>query len=75
MLTAKLFKNGSSQAVRIPKEFQLPGSEVYIKRVGDVLVLIPKNDPWSSLLDSLGKFSEDFMSQREELPWTEREGI
>jgi antitoxin VapB len=44
--TAKLFRNGRSQAVRLPKEFRFEGDEVYVKREGESLVLIPKNDPW-----------------------------
>jgi len=64
MNTAKLFKNGKSQAVRLPKEFKFEGSEVYIKRIGQNVMLIPMNDPWGTLIDSLDKFSDDFMSQR-----------
>ena len=41
METAKLFMNGRSQAVRLPKEFRFNGDEVYIKKVGDAVVLIP----------------------------------
>jgi antitoxin VapB len=40
--TAKLFRNGSSQAVRLPKEFRVPGREVIVKRFGDMVVLVPK---------------------------------
>ena len=62
MDTAKLFKNGRSQAVRLPKEYALPGDEVYVKKINGVVVLIPKEgDPWRSLIDSLDKFSDDFM--------------
>ena len=42
MDTAKLFKNGRSQAVRLPKEYALSGKEVYIKRINGVVILIPK---------------------------------
>ena len=59
MNTAKLFKNGKSQAVRLPKEFKFEGNEVYIKKVGRLVILIPQNDPWESLMDSLDKFSDD----------------
>jgi antitoxin VapB len=38
---AKLFQNGRSQAVRLPKEFRMPGTEVYIRREGDLVVLEP----------------------------------
>ena len=62
MQTAKLFKNGRSQAVRLPKEYVLPGDEVYVKKINGVVVLIPKDgDPWRSFIDSLDKFSDDFM--------------
>ena len=62
MDTAKLFKNGRSQAVRLPKEYVLPGDEVYVKRINGVVVLIPKDgNLWRSFVDSLDRFSEDFM--------------
>ena len=73
MKTAKLFQNGQSQAVRLPKEFKLEGSEVYIKRVGRGLLLMPKDDPWASLLGSLEKFSEDFLEERIQPPLESRE--
>ncbi len=62
--TAKIFANGRSQAVRLPKEFRFEGDEVYIKRVGELVVLIPYHEPWRSLFDSLDQFSDDFMDQR-----------
>lgn len=40
--TAKLFRNGASQAVRLPKEFQVPGREVIVKRFGGMVILVPK---------------------------------
>ena len=64
MKTAKLFRNGKSQAVRLPKEFSFRGSEVYVKRVGRDLILIPKDEPWESLISSLDSFTADFMSER-----------
>ena len=61
METAKLFKNGRSQAVRLPRKCSLPGEEVYIKKLNGVVMLIPKDeDPWKPLVDSLEKFSDDF---------------
>lgn len=73
MTTAKLFKNGQSQAVRLPKEFRLEGDEVYIKRVGRTIILIPKDNPWESLINSLDKFSDDFMAERKQPPVEDRE--
>ncbi len=66
MNTAKLFKNGKSQAVRLPKQFKFQGNEVYIKRIGRNVILIPKDDPWESLISSLNDFSDDFMVKREQ---------
>jgi antitoxin VapB len=64
MQTARLFKNGRSQAVRLPKEYRLPGSQVLVKKVGRAVMLIPLDDPWGTLVDSLGMFSADFVEDR-----------
>jgi antitoxin VapB len=64
MKTAKLFKNGESQAVRLPKEFRFEGDEVLIKKAGNAVVLLPKKKSWDSLVDSLDQFSSDFMTER-----------
>ena len=66
MKTAKLFQYGRSQAVRLPKEFRLPGKEVLIKRMGSAVVLIPAENSWETLVESLGEFSPDFMTEREQ---------
>jgi antitoxin VapB len=62
--TAKLFQNGQSQAVRLPKEFRLPGKEVYVKKLGSAVVLLPQEQSWDALFESLEHFSSDFMSRR-----------
>lgn len=64
MKKAKLFQNGQSQAVRLPKEFRFEGDAVFIKRSGNAVVLIPANQSWDVLMGSLDKFSEDFMTDR-----------
>jgi len=64
MRTAKLFQNGRSQAVRLPKDCQLPGTEVYVKKFEGVVMLVPKRHPWASLVRSLDEFSDDFMVAR-----------
>lgn len=66
MKTAKVFITGRSQAVRLPKEFRFTGDDVFINKIGNIVVLIPKDDPWSSLADSLDKFTDDFMESREQ---------
>lgn len=64
METAKLFQNGQSQAVRLPKEFRFPGREVFIKKVGNTTVLFPVEGSWDMLANSLSQFSDDFMEER-----------
>ena len=61
IMTTRTFKNGNSQAVRIPKEFALPEGELFIEKIGGAVLLIPKNDPWSLFEKSLHGFSNDFM--------------
>ncbi len=73
MTTAKLFQNGQSQAVRLPKPFRLPGHEVYIKRVGNAIVLLPLEHPWDTLFQSLEQFSDDFMNERKQPEVQERD--
>lgn len=73
METARLFRNGRSQAVRLPKEFRFEGDRVYVKRVGNAVVLLPYEDSWRGLFESLDRFSEDFMEEREQPVVQERE--
>jgi antitoxin VapB len=68
METAKLFQNGQSQAVRLPKKYRFPGDKVIIKRVGEALVLLPYQDSWETLFDSLEQFSDDFMEGNRQQP-------
>lgn len=64
METAKLFLNGRSQAVRLPKTYRFEGSEVLIKRVGEAVVLLPAKHPWKTLIDSLEQFEPGFKIER-----------
>lgn len=75
MKTAKLFKNGQSQAVRLPKECRFEGTEVYINKVGDSIILTPKKRPWSTFIASLSMFSDDFLAERKQPPVQEREDL
>lgn len=61
MDTAKIFENGRSHAVRLPKKFRFTDEEVFIQRLGDVVMLIPKETAWDTFLTSLDGFTEDFM--------------
>lgn len=66
MQTAKIFINGRSQAVRLPRDFRFDGNDVYIKKIGRMVVLLPTDDPWSSLVNSLNQFTDDFMENRKQ---------
>ncbi len=75
--TAKLFQNGKSQAVRLPKEFRFENlKEVFIKKVDGMVILIPKSDKsvWDSMFDNLDNFSDDFLEARDE-PIQKREDL
>lgn len=75
METAKLFQNGKSQAVRLPKAFRFSGDKVFVKKVGNAVVLMPYQNPWEPLLQSLELFSPDFMSERDQPPEQERDEL
>ena len=73
MEIAKLFQNGQSQAVRLPKEFRFQGDEVYIKKLGNAVILLPMDNPWQTWLESLDLFTADFMEARNQPAQQERE--
>ena len=67
METAKLFVNGRSQAVRLPKAYRFEGNEVYIKKVSDGVLLIPKDrSAWDVWEQNLKKYDEPFMTERDQ---------
>ena len=70
--TAKLFNNGRSQAVRLPAEFRFEGTEVYIRKEGEQVILSPKPTSWDDFFDSSLRATEDFMAERVDLPPQER---
>lgn len=73
MDTAKLFVNGRSQAVRLPKEYRFEGKEVYIKRTAEGVLLIPMDDTiWDVWEKNLNKYAEPFMTDRNQ-PETQQE--
>jgi antitoxin VapB len=71
--TAKLFKNGRSQAVRLPKDFRFPGDEVYIEKRGNVVVLRPKGKvDWDEFFSRPSLFPADFLFPRKDLKLQKR---
>ena len=73
--TAKLFWNGGSQAVRLPKKFHFQGEEVRIRRVGAVVILEPVSHEWAWQDAIQGTFTEDFLADRQQPGHQEREGL
>ncbi|MCX8010695.1 MAG: antitoxin [Ignavibacteria bacterium] len=64
MTTAKLFRSGKSQVVKLPKSFCIKGDEAYISKIGEAIILLPKKGKWDSLFSAIKKFSSDFMNER-----------
>jgi len=72
METAKVFTNGGSQAVRLPRSCRFEEEEVFAKRIGSIVMLMPKEDPWKTMMEGLSLFTPDFLAQPiEELPLSE----
>ena len=74
-MLGKVFQNGRSQAIRIPKELRVDTDEVFIEKVGDTLVIKPKpKDKWDKFFDELATVdTSDFLNDRVQLPMQERE--
>ena len=76
MMTAKVFENGRSQAVRLPKECRFNTDEVAVNRIGDIVLLMPKTSKWSSFMQAIDIFSDDFMEEEQnDGPEQEREEL
>ena len=66
--TAKVFKSGNSQAVRLPKAFNAGQSQFYIRKIGTSILLTPKNGSWDTFEQSLSEFSGYFMKDGRNQP-------
>lgn len=73
METAKLFMRGDCQAVCLPESYRFSGDEVFIRRLGTAVVLLPKDDPWQVLFDALADFPEGVQLEREQPAQQERD--
>ena len=64
---AKVFMTGRSQAVRLPKEYRVSGESVYVKRLGEGILLLPKTgERWKGLFAALDEFPRDFKLARDQ---------
>ena len=59
-------QSGDEQFIRLPKEMQFAGKQLLARKIGSALFLIPADNPWEILFDSLSAFSPDFMEEREQ---------
>ena len=64
MNRAKIFKNGDSQAIRLPKEFRFKGKEVYIRKEGNNVIISPIDDSVDRLWKTINSLSDDFNLER-----------
>lgn len=70
METAKLFENGRSQAVRLPKKYRFYSDEVIVQRLGRAVLLIPKDAAWETFISGLNSFTADFLPNGREAETT-----
>ena len=76
MMTAKVFENGRSQAVRLPKKFRFNVEEVVVQQLGDAVLLVPKESLWQTFMDGVNSFTSDiFENGRDQGVHEERENI
>ena len=72
---AKIFINGRSQAVRLPKDYRFEGSEVYVKKIDDIVLLIPKDSAWTVLESGANYFTDDYLADRNQPGIQKREEL
>ena len=72
---ARIFMNGRSQAVRLPKEFRFDGDEVFIRKSGDTVILSATKPDWDVFFDEASAFDKDFLAERADTPPQNRAGL
>jgi len=70
----RVFMNGSSQAVRIPKEFRFGCDVVYLKKVSGGVLIVPKEKRFEAMRESLSEFTQDFLVERNQGVMEQRAG-
>lgn len=58
MIEAKVFRSGNSQAIRLPKNYRLHSDTVRLNKIGNVLIIVPKDDPWSNFKEGVSEARE-----------------
>lgn len=64
--TAKIFRNGGSQAIRLPRQFAFEGDEVCIRRIGSAVLIFNRGDEWELMKSAIGQADDDFMKDRKQ---------
>ncbi len=70
--SAKVFMNGRSQAIRLPKEYRFDCDEVYVEKQGDTIIISAVQPGWDEFFDAVSAFDDDFLVDRENLPPQDR---
>jgi len=65
--SAKVFMNGRSQAIRLPKEYRFDCDEVYVEKQGDAILISAVQPGWDEFFDAVSVFDDDFLADREDL--------
>ena len=69
MAATKVFKNGNSQALRIPSEMHTDHKDFIISQIGETYIAYPAVDPWLPLKQVIGTFPQEYMLDREQPAW------
>jgi antitoxin VapB len=70
---AKIFMNGRSQAVRLPKDFRFDCDEVFVRKHGDGIIISPKTNTWDDFFNQESAFDDSFLVDREQPEQQERD--
>lgn len=73
--TIEIQDKSGFQSIKIPDDFKINDNKVYLKKVGNVLYIIPFHNPWQSLYDSVSEFTDDFMNERDQADLQMRESL
>jgi len=73
--TIDIKKEGNRQVIAIPGDMAINDDKVYLKKVGNVIYLIPFHNPWQSMVDGAHGFSDDYMEERNQQAMQVRDDI
>lgn len=69
MPITRVFQNGNSQALRIPQSLRTDKKEFFIRKIGDIFIAYPTDDPWAPARQVVGTFPENFLADRNQPSW------